>query len=228
MQALVLGDMHGNIELTRRAYDQIVRVERKTPDFLFQVGDFGYGLTNDDYEWEDPGHPCLFIDGNHEHHDRLEELDEEEQVHGCWQYVQRGSIRHGILCVGGARSVYGSLRTPGVDWFRREVPPQDEMDRIVDIARENSDRIHTVISHDAPWGFDISEGLDPHMRDDPRANTGRPDKMSLFLREVFTEVQPMRWFFGHYHTKMSGEFEGCEWRCIDETLNGDYAWFEWE
>lgn len=214
---LFMGDFHGKFEKAEEWYDQIVRRFKLEPDLLIQVGDFGFWPTSIATPWtKELDHRAVFVDGNHENHDILQNLEEcgfhdhEDAWSRCvgdiWEYKKRGSIEDGILYIGGARSIDRHMRTPGQDWFPEEDIQMGEkfeiMERIEEYGPEN---IHTVVTHEAPVSFDV---LGSH-------HEGEEDSNREFLERVLDEVSPNRWFFGHHHDRMEGKDKGTEWRCID-------------
>src|SRR5690606_3602439 len=85
-----------------------------------------------------------------------------------------------------------------------------------------ADNIHTVISHDAPASFDVSEACS-------YSGIEMIDGNRKFLEAILTLVQPERWFFGHYHKKMEGKVDKTSWRCVDmvrDLPENDYVIFE--
>lgn len=208
MNILILGDIHGAWEGADSVYDHAIRTKGVTPDLLIQVGDFGYFpylYPESSWKREFP-HPCVFIDGNHEDHPALRL--HKEKIWGIWEYMRRGTFRDGILYIGGARSIDANRRTKFVDWFPEEDISYSDQSDVLNTIEKHRGEIHTVISHDCPSMFDVTEGC---------TSTGKMtiDGNRKFLQHVLEEVRPQRWFFGHYHHSMQGKNMGCEWRCLD-------------
>ena len=226
MDILILGDFHGCFEAAATAYTDVCRMHG-IPDLLIQVGDYGYFPDSfPSSPWSlKLRHAAYFIDGNHDDHIALRSLQKGELVHGSWEYMPRGTIRGGILYIGGARSVDARHRTRGLDWWPEENISQKEQDAILNAinayqADTVNEPIHTIITHDAPGGVDVSEAC---------VYTGKEiiDGNRKFLQHILDMVGPKRWFFGHYHKHMEGVYRGCEWRCIDMVRKDalDYVYF---
>lgn len=234
MNILIIGDVHGRYFEADSLYDVLQQAYKEPIDLVIQLGDFGYFpnfMPRNRWERDFP-HPCWFIDGNHDDHLALRELGEDELVYGQWEYIRRGTIREGILFIGGARSIDANERVRGVDWWPEEnisYSEQEEILKRIEAYQKRSEAdpdqyppIHTVISHDAPGGIDVSEAC---------TYTGRDivDGNRKFLQHVLDVVRPERWYFGHYHKRMSGTYRECEWRCVDMIRKGgphDFVFLE--
>lgn len=209
MDILLFGDVHGRYEEANKLYNAVLQAH-KSVDLLIQVGDLGYfpNFHNSTRWVRSFDHPCLFIDGNHDDHRALRSLRPRERVYGQWEYMPRGTVRDGILFIGGARSIDANYRIRGVDWWPEENISYREQEAILDTLLRYEGEIHTVISHDAPGGLDVSEAC-------TYTGTDIVDGNRKFLQHVLDTVAPKRWYFGHYHKAMRGTYQGCEWRCLD-------------
>lgn len=226
MKILIFGDIHGRFNAASAHYDAVMQTYKFDVDLFIQVGDFGFWPRDQTgFAWpRDFPHPCAFVDGNHEDHELLRLLDEEnwgledfykdrlapwKETLGTWDYKPRGTIENGILYIGGARSIDAMHRRRGVDWFPEEnISYADQIRTFEAVDAYGPDNIHTVISHDCPGSFNVSEAC---------RQTGIEiiDGNRKFLEALRHYVRPQRWYFGHYHKKMEGEVEGTSWRCID-------------
>ena len=230
---LIFGDIHGKFDAADQHYLSLVQIYG-VPDLFIQVGDFGFWPKSEQPWTRQFDHPCLFVDGNHENHWVLRTLDNDEwgldggptsgweQTMDAWDYMPRGTIQDGILFVGGARSVNTRHAKRGLNWFPEENISHEEQRRIFEnIDRYGPENIHTVISHDAPAAFNVSEGC---------TQTGQEiiDANRKILDAVRQQVRPKRWYFGHYHHRMEGVYKGTCWRCIDMirsgSQNNDYVY----
>lgn len=222
MKIAVVGDIHAEWEEAEKVLERLFQDERASDlDLLIQVGDMGFGFPNV-VPWRyEPPCPAIWIDGNHENFDLLKRRDkhhfgydiyhhlwprEWQEFLAKWEYAPRGTIRDGILYIGGASSIDKAYRTRGLDWWPEENISYSETESILSAIEAYTGEIHTVISHDCPSSFDMQPVLKwPEKKDANRE----------FLEHVRKVVRPKRWFFGHYHAAHEGSFEGCYYRCID-------------
>ncbi|KAI9592358.1 lariat debranching enzyme, C-terminal domain-containing protein [Syncephalis fuscata] len=150
----------------------------------------------------------LFIGGNHEASNHLQEL-----YYGGWvcpniYYLgAAGVVQYGGLRIGGISGIYKSHDyTKG----RFEEPPYNKSDersiyhiRSYDIERLSMirERLHVIMSHDWPCGIEQYGNLNrllsqkPFLRRDISTKSlGSPKSMDLLHR-----VQPLYWFAAHLH-----------------------------
>lgn len=218
MKVLIFGDIHGQFNAASSHYDAVMQTYKYLDiDLLIQVGDYGFWPRTTSKPWlRTFDHPCVFIDGNHEDHEVLQSEDcvelcnpEWTKMFEAWEYMPRGAIFNGILFIGGARSIDAMHRIRGVDWFPEENISHSEEKYIFEaIDAYGPENIHTVVSHDCPGSFDVSEAC---------SYTGVEiiDGNRKFLEAVRQYVRPERWYFGHYHKKMEDTVDNTYWRCVD-------------
>lgn len=213
MKTLIIGDVHGCWEMANKTISLALGAH---PDIerIIQVGDFGFfpNLYNFRPWTKEFEQECIWIDGNHDNHDILQDgwpdpLPDhmKDWVKMCerWRYNARGHVEDGILYIGGAKSIDRHHRTEGLDWWQREELSYQDQEDVLDAIEQND--IHTVISHDCP--DQVAHLLKSHhMEPDPTRN---------FLAHVLDEVRPERWFFGHHHTPWRGGYKGTELRGLD-------------
>lgn len=228
---LVLGDIHGAF---RGRLNPLIN--ERQPDVILSVGDFGFwpnypgdpsDLEKDIKNQLRNGKRCEihFCDGNHEDHAALRNLagssKKPVEVGPSIFYQPRGSaclLPNGqtVLFVGGAKSVDWQDREEDIDWFREEILTQEDLPNPLPAA-------DVVISHTAP-------NLFPLQRDDrfdPRWDRS-PDFSRDVLDQVFHQVRPDWWYFGHFHKYRYGEFEGCRWLAMGAAQTGGRWWIELE
>lgn len=209
----LLGDLHGD-------FPRLAALVASHPDWSSAtlLGDVGVGL---------PGHrdpparsaiPVRFIRGNHDDPTLVRQLPASWAAAG-WTYLPDGHLEDGVLHVGGAFSLDHAARTAGVDWWLDEELDADAEDTIVDRVRRHPARIHTVLSHDAP--FDLYPALGV------RSDT--PTRTSSFLRRLWHTAlrprgEPDRWFFAHHHRRWCGTRDGVTFRCLDMEASGDVTY----
>ena len=218
-KVLIMGDFHAKFKTAEKIYSSIIKKE--SIDLLIQVGDFGFWPHLIAHPWEkELNHKAVFVDGNHENHEILHgELQDSlgrevglvdnpdiwkysrwKNCMDIWKHKSRGEIKDRILYIGGATSIDKKYRTPGKDWFPSEdIQYKEKLETMKNINEYGPDNIHTVISHECPSKFDVSGRIHKNI---PKDNSNR-----AFLQEVLKEVEPNKWYFGHYHKKMGGNVE---------------------
>jgi hypothetical protein len=194
MKIHFVGDIHGY-------YEHLARIAAKTDAAaVVQVGDLGI-MPGAGYKL--PGNlsfakPTYFIEGNHDDLDAILAMDF-GTIPGL-DYLRRGSCftwgGRVFSFLGGADSIDKYARTEGVDWFRNEIPTEDDVLRLVEAQPE------VVVTHTCPgvvayeaWGMYVQC---PLARAFDNAIT------------MFPEFRPKLWIFGHHHKPFHGEVNGIE------------------
>ena len=153
MIALV-GDIHG-------AYGVLQKVMRDLPEHVeavIQVGDFGYWPQLFRHYMTTPfKSPFFFIDGNHDHVERLLAVEEPIEVWPNAIYVPRGTIiefeQDRVLFMGGAVSVDRKYRThkKGINaWFEEEVIRERDYRLAAHNLAQAGRKISLIVTHSPP------------------------------------------------------------------------------
>ena len=209
-------------------------------DYVIIAGDFG-GIWDTPKEsktekhwlkwFEDKPFTLLFVDGNHENHERLAEYPVKQwnggkvhEIRPSVLHLMRGQVfeidEKTIFTFGGAAShdITGGILEVDAPDFRRKR------------KQLNEDWIPYRINHISWWEQELAseeemqEGLDNLAK---RGNTVDyivthccststqdvlektkpkiyiPDKQTDYLEEIKHRVAYKKWFFGHYHTNMN-------------------------
>ena len=162
----VAGDEHGNKHQFEKDADFAYG---EGCDFIFVVGDFGYGWKIRDDDVDDFSEfagrvspiPVIWLDGNHENFDHLYlksnvPFTPTEVAPNCW-HTPRGTILNlagrPVVAFGGAISVDRQTmpRVEGVSWWHQEAITYGEVERF----REHWDAsafsmADVLLSHEAP------------------------------------------------------------------------------
>ena len=194
-------------------------------DFVIVLGDFGLFwsertdelLARKNIERYFPA-TLLFIDGNHENFDMLDGLPRERKFGGTasvgGEIYEIAGRR--FLCFGGALSVDKAYRIPGLSWWAREIPSEEEFSYAMRNAHDfiaAGGRIDAVLSHTAP-GFAMK-----FLKEYLWCGKSTRDKTSEYLERIFELVRPARWYFGHFHGDKKFHTHGCDfYLCYDEIL----------
>ncbi len=227
-RVLLAGDTHGNGPWVGTLCKL---ANQHGCDVILQLGDFGYWphtaegrrfLDQVDWHAERYGISCLYwIDGNHENHDMLAELEADEDgfvtIRDRCRYAPRGhrwrwgQVHFGAL--GGAFSMDHHYRIEGVSWWPSEILTD------ADVARLGETPLDVLLSHDAPEGAPIRNFELPP----------RDELLCLQVRERILQAveatQPKLVVHGHWHRRTSSELSWTvnrdgESRCLSTKVEG--------
>ena len=215
----VLGDVHGIgwivTESVRKTVDYCKENNIQQPEVLVQVGDFwSYSqkqLKTISYTAKKNNMMIVFIPGNHEDWDKLDEWSTTNitMIKDNVYYAPIGSqaLLHGekTLFVGGAVSIDKDQRTPGYDWYPQETMSITTYNTIMDTI-DNSFNI--IVSHDSP--LDAPTPVEFTISND-KINKEAVSHREM-LQSIVNNVQPSLVMHGHFHVNYES--------IVD---NGDYV-----
>ena len=197
----ITGDTHGDVD-----YKKLLALKEKNlsyDDYLIICGDAAICWSYSSLKsflalYNDIGCTILFVDGNHENFDMLEEMPLVEykgalmhQIDKHIFHILRGEIMtlDGItfLCVGGACSIDKVYRTPHLSWWPQEEINNHDVDNAIANLEKANNGVDYVITH--------------------CCDTSTVIKAFGFRRDICTDqlmfidklVDYKHWFFGHYH-----------------------------
>jgi len=215
MKVLLTGDIHNNFGALNKL------INKKKPDIVICCGDFGYWP---DVDWSEPlsniklqsAKKILWCDGNHENHWALRDRTTDELAPNII-YMPRGStykLEDGrtILFMGGAYSIDKHMRKVGINWFPEETISQKDMMNLPDC------KVDIFITHTCP------EELLVDLLPLNEWKTVEPS--NLALSELWKIYKPALWFFGHWHSYLSGSMMETKWYCLSYPGQGD-RWWMW-
>lgn len=203
----VTGDTHIPTDIQKLSSKRFSDQKQMTDeDFLIICGDFGGVWCGDNEEiywrkWLDKKNfTTLFVDGNHENFDMLNEFPRVDffggKVHKISEKIYhliRGEIYNidgrKIFAFGGASSHDKHLRIEGKNWWKEELPTKDEMDRAVKNLTHANWQVDIVITHCAPNS--IQRKVSPSYEENILTDS---------LDGIKEKLQFEKWYFGHYHT----------------------------
>ena len=201
----ITGDTHGN-------FDRILKWTEtanlnKDKDFLFILGDFGYIWDNKRTSFEKDNldfisclpFTTLFIDGNHENHERLNSMrvvnfsgGKAHKVYDSIYHLMRGQVYEiagkRIFTFGGASSIDKHLRTEGISWWKEEEFNYHEANTAYENLNKVGWEVDYVLTHSAP--FSIRDKL---------FESNKPSSTERMLEAMLRNIKFKRWYFGHYH-----------------------------
>lgn len=206
---VIAGDWHGNGQW---AGGRMFSAAAAGADILVHLGDFGVWPGAGGVRYLDAleklaarnNLPILFIDGNHDDHDQLHDL---EMVAGLgyvrdhiwhlprgmrWEW---GRLRFAAL--GGATSVDKTDRTPGQTWWPQEAITEHDVRRFV-----AGGPVDVVLTHDRPAGV-VTPGI---TREAGIAEWGEEaideaGRHGEILASALIPTHPKLVFHGHLHRR---------------------------
>ena len=204
----ITGDTHGHIDIHKLNTKNFpIQSELTKDDYLIICGDCGivWGGTNvksDAYwqEWLDnKPFTTLFIDGNHENHELLQQYPVSEW-HGGKVHMIKPSVIHlmrgqifeiegrTFFTMGGASSHDRQYRKEGIDWWPQELPSSEEYEEAERNLARHDLKVDYVITHCAPTSLQAYF-----------CNDSEPDKLTDYLDNLYSRIKCKTWYFGHYH-----------------------------
>lgn len=202
----ITGDTHIPINIHKLNTTHFPQQKNMTgDDYIIICGDFGGVWDNSSSErywinWlNNKNFTTLFIDGNHENFNLLNEYNVEKfcggNVHKVSSkvfHLMRGQVYNidgqKIFTMGGASSHDKIHRVLNKSWWEQEITTKQEFD----IALENLDRndwnVNHIITHCAPTS--IQKQINSWYEKDDLTN---------FLELIKNNCRYDRWYFGHYH-----------------------------
>ena len=211
----VTGDTHGTIDIHKLNSKNFPEGRTLTKDdYVIICGDFGFvwdGGKEDQWwlNWlASKPWTTLFVDGNHENHDMLEQMEVTEwhggKVHKINEsviHLMRGQVYEingkKWFTFGGAKSQDQMVRVEGRDWWAGEMASEQEYEEAVRNLAANGWTVDYVVTHCAPTRFahQIKWWYEP-------------DRMTNFLDySIYDRLNFKVWFCGHYHMDMVMEQE---------------------
>ena len=205
----ITGDTHGRNDVLKLRHNITLPTLNKE-DFLIIAGDFG-GVW--DGKWQDrivqnfydeQPYTTLFIDGNHENFDLLNQYPVENwnggKVHLITDkiiHLMRGQVftiaGKSIFTFGGGLSIDKIYRTCGINWWPQEEPSERECREAIDNLESHDFGIDYIVTHAAPESIVRNEINSSHNLLCLDCQTEK------FLDKVLERTEYEHWFCGHYH-----------------------------
>ena len=225
----ITGDTHGDVRRfnNNSFYEQ---KEMTKDDYVIILGDFGMvwdysGESRYEKYWldwlDEKPFTTLFIDGNHENHDRLDAM-EVEQWHGGKVHKVRPSIIHlmrgqvfdidglKVFTFGGASShdIKDGVLEPGDPRIKRWNKDYDKLFRInkmswwdrelpseaeMEEGRQNLDKVDWEVD------FILTHCTSASTTAVIGVGSYDQDILTKYLQEIKEKITYKKWFFGHHH-----------------------------
>ena len=238
MALYVTGDKHGTVEMDELLpFYYAVGKNLSEHDFLLIMGDFGLLFapepTQKELEWlqwlSSMPWTTLFIDGNHENFTRLDDLPTEKHfgnpvgvITDKIFHLKRGYVytieNYACFTFGGALSIDRCFRRPGISWWEREIPSEEEMVRGWQSLEQVRWKVDYVFTHMAPFSVllellrakYIGITLNPcHVPRDP---------VALYFDTLVPRLHFRQWYFGHLHVQTPPFSVGIEGEGVYQAL----------
>ncbi len=211
----ITGDKHGDFRsLSASKFKEGKNLTKN--DYVIILGDFsglwypvGHPKYNKDQYWikwlEDKPFTTLFVDGNHENFDMLENLETVNLFNGnvgkvseSIYHLKRGEVYqidgNKFFVFGGAQSTDQDERQLGKTYWKQEIFNEEEKKNAKKNLKKHNYDVDYILSHTCPSMIvDLFvDSSDDHYK-------RRLDPVSIFLEELFYDVIFYKWYFGHFH-----------------------------
>ncbi|CAJ1315750.1 metallophosphoesterase family protein [Paenibacillus nuruki] len=208
----ITGDIHGthsvNTRFNRWNFPEQKKLNKQ--DVVIIAGDFGLiwnGDKEDQYwlKWLDQtkSFTTLFIDGNHENFDLLEQYPIESwqgglvhRINNSVLHLMRGQVYEieglTFFTFGGAASHDQAFRSEGKSWWAREMPSEDEYQLGLANLEKHHWKVDIVITHTCT--YQSLEWIKQHYATEVVA-----DPMHDYFQHIQNRLDYQQWYFGHFH-----------------------------
>jgi hypothetical protein len=155
----------------------------------------------------------LFIDGNHDDHNRILTLPTEhmfgsdvgEVIKDKMYHLRRGRIYnikgYKFLTIGGGLSVDKQYRIENKSWWSGELLNEEDKSKIKKIIEDNNYYTDYIITHVPPQT--IINKMEANCLLYNNYNLKEKDPTSIFLENIFALMTFKKWYCGHMHIDYS-------------------------
>ena len=215
MAIFVCGDIHADISHISKKTMKKQNIILTEKDYLIILGDFGgvwYYPESRFYKenvylqkWlSNQPWTTLFVDGNHENHDLLNQYPVEEWNGGNVHHIVKDKIIHlmrgqifnidgqTIFTMGGAQSHDMEIRQEWINWWRTELPSFQEYETAINNLEKNNWKVDYVLTHCCS-----SSGAKELLQEN--YNSADESLLEAFFEGLTKNLTYNRWYCGHYH-----------------------------
>ena len=199
---IIIGDVHGKTA----NYKQMLK-EKFANDRTIQVGDMGFGFSNNPQGMSPMELQHRWIRGNH---DKPELCRAHPNYLGEYGYLPEDQLFY----LAGAFSIDYMWRVPGRSWWADEELSWPDLQKAIDLYKEVKPKF--FVSHEAPSEaakYMLTVALPSY----------RPEKLDCAMSRTAEALQvmcdfhqPKEWVFGHYHVNKSFDWKGTKFTCVAE------------
>ena len=205
----ITGDTHGSMSMSKFNMANFpLQKELTKDDYMIVAGDFGlvFSLDKEEEYWlkwlDKKSYATLFVDGNHEHHDKLDSLPVQIWNGGKVHFINdnvihlmRGQVftinGTKIFTFGGADSIDKLHRLEGKSWWKREMPSTAEYEEGLDNLEKHNWQVDYVITHDC------SQSVFEKLMAGLWVKSLTP--INKYFEVLEEKLDCQQWYFGHYH-----------------------------
>lgn len=203
----ITGDTHIPIDIGKLNIKNFPQQKNlSAEDFVIICGDFGgvWDDGNEEHYWikwlDNKNFTTLFVDGNHENHQMLDEKYPIIQFNGGKAHKISKKIFHlmrgqvfiiddkKFFCMGGAASHDKEYRKEGRSWWKQEIPSEEEYTEAVKNLELHELKVDYIITHCAPDSIQRQLG-----------KFYEENELTHFLENIKEKLCFKKWYFGHYH-----------------------------
>ena len=213
----VTGDTHARFERFSSRNFPLGR-ELVKSDYIIIAGDFG-GIwdinqsTGQESYWldwlNDKPWTTLFVDGNHENFDRLENMPTQIEfgnevgiIRPSIIHLKRGYVYNiqgrKFFTFGGGYSLDKARRVEHFSWWDRELPSYDEYNRGLKSLEDVDNSVDYIITHSCSQRDFDEMSLNFSMMHKINDEEGQLRKYFDLIQDT---VSYKKWFCGHFHVK---------------------------
>jgi len=228
MRLFVTGDVHRDYDYYKiRRFREYLKNDLTLDDYLIICGDFGIlwdGGAGDNFFINKvyKKFPCtiLWVDGNHENFDLLDEYSVEKWKGGKVQKISHNIYRlmrgeifdlngKKIFAFGGAKSTDRGYGLDEKFWWKQELPNEEEYKNAEFNIQKYGFDVDYIFTHDGPKSI-INDMLQIRRDSD--------DKFDSFLNWLSKTLTFKGWYFGHHHMDRDYEPFHCLYNSIIELI----------
>lgn len=204
----VTGDTHGSHDIRKLNNKKFPQQNMLTKDdYVIICGDFGlvWDESAEEKYWQkwldEKNFTTLFVAGNHENHDLLNQYPVENWNGGKIHRITDSIIHlmHGqvftvhnktFFTMGGAKSADKKHRVEGISWWKEEIPSYQAFEEGIENLEKQNYKVDYIITHTAPQ--EIIEKRYAYLKD-------YDVSLNHYLTHIKNSVDYKGWYFGHMH-----------------------------
>ena len=206
----ITGDTHIPVDIGKLSTKRFPEQKEMTKnDYVIICGDFGgvWDGSNEEKYWikwlKNKNFTTLFVDGNHENFEMLYNLPTvrfggsiAHKVDDGIYHLLRGELYDidgkKFFVFGGASSHDKEHRKEGKNWWKEEMPTEEQYFNAEMNLEKNGFSCNYVVTHSAPASVQTEI-----------APTYEINELTEFLEKIKNNISCEKWFFGHYHQDKS-------------------------